>query len=284
MKKKGDFGDFGDFTEEGAKGNTKSRPNQLLSWFFTFNNYTKSDIDNLLEIFGEICDRYIFEEEVGEQGTPHLQGVIFLKKKMRWSEFGLSPKINWQSTKKEPKAIRYCQKEYHWDGKPIYHKGITLDRNDFEIPVKNTYLLHIEDIIKNDKNNKRSIYWFWSKKGECGKTTIMKYLNDRYGANIIIGGTYKDIMNLASGCTNKEIFIFNIPKSMKTTKDLYIGIETLKDGIISNMKSYKCETHVFKRPIILVFANYEPKVEKLSSDRWRIHQIDYMGEVKKVGV
>ena len=40
---------------------------------------------------------YAFQEETGEQGTPHLQGIISLKKKMRDTEFNLPSKIHWEN-------------------------------------------------------------------------------------------------------------------------------------------------------------------------------------------
>lgn len=70
-------------------GNTKSsrvksqQPLQLKQWFFTFNGYLESDILLMEERFKEICFKYVFQEEIGENGNKHLQGNIWLLKKMR---------------------------------------------------------------------------------------------------------------------------------------------------------------------------------------------------------
>ncbi len=71
-----------DLKREPSNTNIKalSQPNQIKNWCFTFNNYSEDDILLLESKFKEICDKYIFEREIGECGTPHLQGFISLKK------------------------------------------------------------------------------------------------------------------------------------------------------------------------------------------------------------
>ncbi len=269
-------------------GNTKEkRPTQLKSWFFTFNNYEEKDISILEETFNSICEKYIFEKEIGSLcGTKHLQGVIFLKKKMRWSEFGLSNKIQWKPTKSETASIKYCQKEYHWDGNDIFYKGITLiDRRNLEIPVKNSWVVYIENKVKCQICDKRLIHWFWSDRGEFGKSTITKYLNERYNAIIIsCPKDTNNMMNLVySNLKDTSIvntILITLPRSFKLCTDFYCGLETIKDGIVSNMKSYNNSTKTFIRPHIFIFCNYRPKNSNLSSDRWVIHNIDFMNDVK----
>ncbi len=47
-------------------------------WCFTFNNYTEVDIIDLVDVFSNAKDiMYFFREEIGEQDTPHLQGVVW---------------------------------------------------------------------------------------------------------------------------------------------------------------------------------------------------------------
>jgi len=51
------------------------------AWVFTLNNWTKTEHEFLSSLFLSLTDTYfyIMGKEVGEKGTPHLQGYIALK-------------------------------------------------------------------------------------------------------------------------------------------------------------------------------------------------------------
>jgi len=46
------------------------------AWCFTINNYTDSDITACEDL---VCDYIVYGREVGKDGTPHLQGYVYLK-------------------------------------------------------------------------------------------------------------------------------------------------------------------------------------------------------------
>ncbi len=54
------------------------RINPAKAWCFTLNNYTENELGALVQLFSSLDETYwyIVGEEVGEQGTPHLQGYI----------------------------------------------------------------------------------------------------------------------------------------------------------------------------------------------------------------
>lgn len=255
-------------------GNTISslnQPLQLKSWFFTFNNYELNDI-TLLEIkFKEICDKYVFQEEIGENETTHLQGVIFLLKRMRYSEFNLSNKIHWEKTRNTDSAIQYCQKCDSRNGN-IYKYGF------YELDVINRESFHPwqTDLYKTLllKPDSRQILWLFDKTGGCGKTAFVKYMVHFHNAIFCNGGKCKDIINL---CYNNNmekinIVIWDLPRENEGNVS-YSAIECIKNGMISNTK-YETGIKLFNSPHIVIFSNYPPiNTNHLSNDRWLIYEI-----------
>lgn len=60
--------------------------NESKRWCFTFNNYTDESIATLKTVIQELCKYLYWSHEVGhEMGTPHLQGYLELRDKMRGS-------------------------------------------------------------------------------------------------------------------------------------------------------------------------------------------------------
>lgn len=57
------------------------------NWCFTINNYNDNDMEKLETMFQHGHFNYlIFGQEVGFEGTEHLQGYVQLKKKMRLNQ------------------------------------------------------------------------------------------------------------------------------------------------------------------------------------------------------
>lgn len=84
------------------------------NWCFTLNNYMESDIKN-------ICDSkydYIFQEETGENGTPHLQGLLCFKNPTdNTTVKKLIPRAHIEPAKNKMASINYCSKEESRTGK-----------------------------------------------------------------------------------------------------------------------------------------------------------------------
>lgn len=266
---------------QGMVGNTKTIPkkqcNQIKSWFFTFNNYTERDISILLERFNDICERYVFEREIGDSGTPHLQGVIFLKESMRWSQFKLSDKINWSATKKEKDAIKYCTKDYNSckiSGLDIWVKDIKLKKQLKLITPDRLYQKFILNIIKTEPND-RDVYWFCDHTGNVGKSSFSKYLVYKHNAIYIDEGDKKDISFYISEQIKNdkeiEIVLFDIPRANEN-RCSYKSIEAIKGGMMFSSK-YESGSIIFNSPHLFVFSNFLPEMSKLSNDRWKIFEI-----------
>lgn len=80
-------------------------------WCFTINNYTDEDISKL-DSFE--CDYIIYGKEVGESGTPHLQGYVALlnKKRLPWLKKHFHPKCHLEVKRGTvSEALNYCKKD-----------------------------------------------------------------------------------------------------------------------------------------------------------------------------
>jgi len=80
-------------------------------WALTLNNYSQDEYALLSSI--TTCKYYIIGREVGESGTPHLQGFFYWAKPIRMTALKkLCPRAHWEATKGTPQQnIDYCSKE-----------------------------------------------------------------------------------------------------------------------------------------------------------------------------
>jgi len=90
--------------------NTQQR---LRRFVFTVNNYTEEEYE-ALKTFAKTTQWFIMGKERGEQGTPHIQGYINLKKKERMTALvkmiGFKG-ASFRPARNEEALIKYCQKD-----------------------------------------------------------------------------------------------------------------------------------------------------------------------------
>lgn len=95
------------------------------TWCFTLNNYTAEEESQLLTSLNHGVSYLIMGKEVGEEGTPHLQGYLELsnKKSMRSLKTLLDvQRIHLEIRRgSQQQAIVYCKKEGNWseEGTPM---------------------------------------------------------------------------------------------------------------------------------------------------------------------
>lgn len=270
---------------EGETGNTivspsveKKQCNKAKNWCFTLNNYTEDEIVSILSYFRENCIKYIFETEVGECGTPHLQGYIELKEKARWTEFKLSKRISWRVMSKkssEGHNIEYCSKDFR-KGLPVRiwkSANINIPKPLKIITDLRPWQLSLEKILLTEPDD-RKIMWIWEEEGGAGKTQMARYICTKYDALYGTKGKRADVMNLVYNyILVKElvIMIINIPR--EDGNDISYGLlEEIKDGLICNLK-FETGSKVINSPHICIFANLPPKKKRLSADKWDIYKI-----------
>lgn len=261
--------DAGGNTETPAKKDTK-QGSQHSYWCFTLNNYDTEQIERIEQVLKHETKWYVFQAEVGENGTPHLQGTICLKVRQRLTQLkAIDPKIHWEPTKSVKASVAYCTKQETSSGERWVH-GIDLPEElDIEEPWG--WQLEVMNIIK-DKPDKRTIHWFWEPNGNVGKTTLCKYLVIKHQA-LMLTGKSNDMYNMISKFPNKrKLIIVDCPRSSQDYIN-YGAIEQIKNGLIFSGK-YEGAQVVFNCPHVIVFANQPPNEEQMSGDRWNIVEIN----------
>jgi len=244
---------------------------------FTFNNYqNSSNSSKVCDVLREITKKFVFQEETGENGTPHLQGYIELNTKRRITELKkfLGDKVHWEVCRNIEDSIKYCQKEdtrtgevFKW-GFPREVKTITNLR---------PWQKDIRDMVMGEPDD-RTIVWIYDPVGCNGKTMLLKYLVVHCGCIFTSGGKNNDVINLIFN--NKDymtvnpnpIVLWNLPRTIEPSHISYNALESIKDGCISNNK-FECSSFVCPNPHVVVFANCLPNFGSLTMDRWKVFTI-----------
>lgn len=111
------------------------------NWCFTLNNYTDEDLNRLEKLVSEGDLTYlIYGKEIGEEGTHHLQGVAFFKKRVRLVQAKrlLGSNLHVEVPRNINASIQYCKKEGDWVefGSRENNKGKRNDLDAFKDDVK----------------------------------------------------------------------------------------------------------------------------------------------------
>lgn len=272
-----------DTPRHSTDGNTKISSARSRAWCFTLNNYS---IDDTI-FFSDTLDteKYVFQEEVGKSGTPHLQGVVYFKNARTFSQMKqLHSGAHWEHTKSIKDSFRYCSDpKKRAPGGKVFAKGFTVKKTLKLIKEEDffPYQKELLELCKTEPDD-RTIYWFWEPKGNVGKTAIIKYLLNRFEetAYYISGGKAADICNQINDFENDiELFLVNFPRTAEGFIS-YNGLEQVKDGLTSSPK-YKGGFKLFNPPHVIVMANFYPDITALSLDRWKIYEIDYEKQLKE---
>lgn len=269
--------------EEGSKAKKPGKKDhRSRHWFCTANNYNDETIKILLST-GANC--YAFQEEKGDEGTPHLQGVFSFKNARFWSSMDkkTNGKVYWAPCRNVQAARNYCTKKETRSGKR-WEKGYKLGAFTVTDPLEGKKLYQWQQEVvdlADGMPDERSINWYWSDKGYTGKSAIVKHLCLKHGGTFV-GGKFADAFYAINEKVKKKehphLVIFDLPRSMGN-KITYIGMESIKNGCIFNSK-YESTQCLFNPPHIMIFANEAPNIFCISKDRWIIKNLDNEKDVK----
>lgn len=274
-------------TSSEAKGNTKpslqgkkKQVSPAKHWVFTLNNYTKKDLIQLEHIDSSKVPILVYQSEIGDNGTPHIQGCLSFNTKGRPFNLTLSNRIHWE--KKSKHSTLEQMRFYCADPDKRDHSANIVLQRGWKPKVKYIENINImydweKDLLKkiDDYKPDRTIHYIWEEKGCTGKTTFQKWLFTHYENTIVLSGNATDMKNgivqyqKENNCLPK-IIIINIPRSKEIMS--WCGIEEIKDMFFFCGK-YEGGMVCGECPFVCIFANKPPPLKELSLDRWVIKYI-----------
>jgi len=249
------------------------QPNQLVHWFFTWNNYPQNWLEILEPCFKRLCKTYTMQPEIGASGTHHIQGCISLLKKARWSEFDLPKSIHWEPTHNSFAAKNYCKKletrladfSYEYVKPKVVIRDLITELRPWQKKVFDLLMGPVDQ---------RKAFWFWEPIGNVGKSAFVKYMCWHHKALFCCGGKFADLVNLIYNNDMEvcNMIIFDIPRN-HGGRISYDTLECIKNGMVCNTK-YETGTLIFNKPHLVIFANSPPEnLDALSEDKWHIREI-----------
>lgn len=255
-----------------SEGNTNPRFRKVC---FTLNNYSEEEYSQILTVFNGM--KYIIGKEVGEGGTPHLQGYVEFGRQLTFKTLkAYNERWHLEKPKGSRKAnIAYCSKEGDF---------VTT----FPVPIRDQIISAYAMVTWKSWQQKlldelqltpcpRKILWYWETKGNVGKSFLCKFLWAKFNA-IICSGKTADVFNQVKAWMDENegqapsLIVCDIPRSNYDYLN-YGCLEKLKDGLIYSGK-FEGGVCAFPQPAhIVCFANDTPFQEQMSADRWDIRQI-----------
>ncbi len=235
------------------------------------------------------CASYIFGEEIGDSGTPHLQGCCRFKTKQRFTAVAkLFPDkgVHWEKMKRSWKLnVVYCSKEMAGDWKKLHGnipeasrykpRELRVMEAEYKNVVWRPWQKNVIDIIEGPVDP-RKVHWFWEPEGNSGKSYLTKWLYMNFKC-IVGGGKKADVFHQVAMAFEKsddadpELILVDIPRDALKWVN-YGALEALQNGMVNSGK-YDGGQFAWVKPHVIVFANEEPDYAAMSMDRWSVKRL-----------
>lgn len=126
------------------------------------------------------------------------------------------------------------------------------------------------------ESDSRTVRWIFDSVGNTGKSHFQKSLVFRKNAVLIPVDNAREMMRIRSTVRPQaNIVLLNFTRTIADTKmldQIYSGIESIKDGLYVSTK-YVGSFVVQEHPHVFVFANFLPRLESVSMDRYKFSRI-----------
>lgn len=145
----------------------RPRPSLSKRWCFTLNNYTEDEYRSIISNLEANCTYCVVGKEIGESGTPHLQGFAAFTRKYRFQAIKdrYLPRCHLEVARGSPRENRdYCRKDgdYHEFGEcPSGSRG---------------------DVSTNRSGNRDDVARGFAKAMERGREGLAEFYLERPGA------------------------------------------------------------------------------------------------------
>lgn len=116
------------------------RDSACVRWLFVLNNYSEDEVAACRTFLQEQCSYALFGKEVGENGTPHLQGYFILLRRRRLSDLksSLSARAHFEVARGTPESNKvYCSKGGDvWEWGECPNKPVKRSRDELAVSFK----------------------------------------------------------------------------------------------------------------------------------------------------
>jgi len=252
--------------------------NPVLNFDFTLNLLAgEKNWCEVADVLKGLCRQWCFQKEMGElRKTPHFQGRICLKEKMRLTTLKNKLKGSvMEGCHLSPTSMAnkgntfYVQKEEGRLDGPWSDKSATvyvpMRVRDFHPYPWQQKLIDISHDV-----NDRVIHVVFDPRGGIGKSTFTVYMATHGKAsNIPPMKDHKDIMRLVMNKPKSRCYIIDLPRASdkRHMVNMWAGLESVKSGYAYDDR-YEFKEEFFEPPNMIVFTNVVPDRALLSADRW----------------
>lgn len=247
---------------------------------------TTDDYEKVIDFFKLYCTDYWCQLECGEETKKlHVQATVYcdkrsrpatLEKRLMKSFEGISFNVSPLSGDRAEHIKRYVTKcntrvKGPWSSKRLYlGEDLACIEN-----TPHDFQKQILEELKKEPNDRTIVYYF-NKKGNVGKSKLVKYLCFHKLAKFIKVTTADRLAAAICSAGPQRAYIVDIPRSIdpnKSLKAVFEVLEGLKNGMIADNMYGKDNMLFMNAPHVYVFSNYPAPKEYASEDRWDIRTI-----------